>query len=90
MKKLLTLLLFSVIVSDAFAYSKYWITFTDKNGTPYTTGNPSAFLSARSIQRRANQGIAVTLYDLPVNPSYVSQVLATGAVTLNYKSRWIN
>ncbi len=90
MKKIFTILLFTAIVSDAFAYSKYWITFTDKNGTPYTTGNPSAYLSARSIQRRANQNIPVTWYDLPVNPSYVTQVLATGAVTLNYKSRWLN
>jgi serine protease AprX len=90
MKKIFTLFLFTVMFSDAFAYSKYWITFTDKTGTPYTTGNPSAFLSARSILRRQNQGIAVTWYDLPVNPSYVSQVLATGAVTLNYRSRWMN
>ncbi len=90
MKKILTLFLFIAITSDAFAYSKYWIVFTDKNSTPYTIGNPSAYLSSRSITRRTNQGIAITAYDLPVDPNYVSQVLATGAVVLNYKSKWMN
>ncbi len=90
MKKILTLFLFIAITSEAFAYNKYWIVFTDKNSTPYTIGNPSAYLSPRSIQRRTNQGIAITTYDLPVDPNYVSQVLATGTVVLNYKSKWMN
>jgi hypothetical protein len=90
MKKIFFVLLLIGSSFDLFAYSKYWIQFSDKNGTPYTTTNPSAFLSNRSIQRRQNQGIPVTWYDLPVNPAYVSQVLATGAVTLNFSSRWLN
>ena len=32
----------------------------------------------------------MTWYDLPVNPSYINQVLATGAVTFNYSSKWLN
>lgn len=90
MKKILTLLLFVALTSDAFASTKYWVVFTDKNSTPYTIGNPSAYLSSRSILRRTNQGIPITTYDLPVDPNYVSQVLATGAVVLNYKSKWMN
>lgn len=72
------------------AYDKYWITFKDKNGTPFNINTPSAFLSQRSIQRRINQNIPVTLNDLPVNPTYVQQVLATGAVNLRFTSRWFN
>lgn len=90
MKNFLLVSLLFLASEEAFCYSKYWIRFTDKNGTPYTTSNPSTFLSARSIQRRQNHNIAVINRDLPVNPSYVAQVLATGAVTLNYKSRWFN
>jgi serine protease AprX len=90
MKKIYFLFLFILCTSEAFAYSKYWIVFTDKNATPYTTANPSAFLSSRSILRRQNQNIAITTDDLPVDPNYISQVLATGAVTLNYRSRWMN
>ncbi|MEW6470491.1 MAG: S8 family serine peptidase [Bacteroidota bacterium] len=90
MKRLVLLLFLFCLYDTALAYDKYWVEFTDKNGTPYSTGNPSAFLSSRSIQRRQNQGIPVTQRDLPVNPSYVQQVLATGAVNLRYTSRWFN
>src|SRR5687767_11285010 len=91
MRKFLpALLIFLSVHEYASAYTKYWVQFSDKNGTPYNINNPSAFLSSRAIQRRTNQGIAITSRDLPVNPSYVSQVLATGAVTLNFTSRWFN
>ncbi|MCC7302875.1 MAG: S8 family serine peptidase [Bacteroidia bacterium] len=88
MRRIIFLCLLLPVISEAA--TKFWVTFTDKAGTPYSISNPSAFLSLRSIQRRANQGIPVTADDLPVNPSYVTQVLATGAVTLNYTSRWFN
>src|ERR1051326_7815416 len=91
MKKNLLILVFTFLFIDSsFAYTRYWVQFTDKNGTPYSTGNPSAFLSARSIQRRANQGIIITAHDLPPNPSYVSQIAAIPNVTVNYRSRWFN
>ena len=47
--------------------AKYWVKFTDKNASPYTIGNPSAYLTARSIARRTNQGIAIDMTDIPVN-----------------------
>lgn len=87
---LLPILLLLFFDETASAYSKYWVTFTDKNGTPYNINNPSAFLSIRAIQRRQNQSIPVTVRDLPVDPVYVAQVLATGTVTLNFTSRWFN
>src|ERR1051326_1243647 len=90
MKKTVLLAFFLSLSIFTFAYDHYWIQFTDKNNTPYSVSNPSAFLSARSIQRRQNQNIPVTVRDLPVDPNYVTQVLATGAVTLNYRSRWFN
>ncbi|HEY6159637.1 MAG TPA: S8 family serine peptidase [Bacteroidia bacterium] len=90
MKRTLTLAFLLLIGTTTFAYDHYWIQFTDKNNTPFSIGNPSAFLSARSIQRRQNQNIPITVRDLPVDPNYVAQVLGTGAVTLNYRSRWFN
>jgi hypothetical protein len=89
MKKAL-LFLCVLLTVQSFAYSKYWIQFTDKSNSPYSVSNPSVYLSPRSIQRRQNQNIPVIQRDLPPNPSYIQQVLATGAVTLNYRSRWFN
>lgn len=69
--------------------AKYWVRFSDKNGSPYSVGNPSAFLSARSITRRTNQGIAIDITDIPVNQTYINQVNATGAQVFQ-RSKWLN
>lgn len=70
-------------------YTKYWVKFTDKNGSPFTVGNPSAYLSAKSIARRNNQNISVDMTDIPVNQSYINQVNATGAQVFQ-RSKWMN
>ena len=70
--------------------TKYWIQFTDKIGTPFTTSNPSAFLSARAIQRRINQGIIVVQNDLPITPAYIDSVKSVPNVTLINRSKWFN
>lgn len=68
---------------------RHVVYFKDKNNSPYSVQQPEAFLSERSIKRRAHSGIAVVTEDLPVNPNYVSQVHATGAKTY-FTSRWMN
>lgn len=90
MKKMVLFLFAISTCVSAMAYDKYWIVFKDKNGTPYTVNNPSAFLSQRAIQRRINQNIPIVYNDLPVTPIYVQLVLATGNVNLRYTSRWFN
>lgn len=72
------------------AQLKYFVKFADKSGTPYTISNPAAFLAAPSIARRTNYNIAVNQSDLPVTPSYVSQVAAVTDVTVLYALKWFN
>ncbi|TGE18097.1 S8 family serine peptidase [Hymenobacter elongatus] len=69
---------------------KHLVYFRDKAGSPFTVAQPQAYLSARSIQRRARQNISVLPRDLPVNPSYVAQVKAVPKAQLWYTSRWFN
>ncbi|MBK7853810.1 MAG: hypothetical protein IPJ79_01860 [Bacteroidetes bacterium] len=88
-KYLLALSLITAFSNLVFAQDKYVVKLTDKNGTPFTIGNPSAYLSPRAIQRRTNQGIAITTTDLPVNPNYVSQISGAGA-TILWHSKWLN
>ena len=71
------------------AQTKYWVRFKDKNGSPYSVSNPSAFLSNKAMTRRANQGIQVDMTDIPVNQTYINQVNATGAVVFQ-RSKWFN
>ncbi|HTA27186.1 MAG TPA: S8/S53 family peptidase [Bacteroidia bacterium] len=90
MKKLLILTTVLLIQGDIFSQTyKYWIEFTDKNNSPYSVSNPSAFLSARAIQKRTKFSIPVQYNDLPPNPAYIDSVLSTGVHLLN-RSRWFN
>jgi serine protease AprX len=83
--------IFSFFLSEFnVAQQKYWVMFKDKNATPYSLSTPSAYLSAKSIQRRTNQNIAIDSTDLPVNPSYVTQIAAVPQVTVLYRSKWLN
>ena len=91
MKKLLSSVLFLLVVTG---YSKqvpqkYFVAFTDKNGTPYSINNPQAFLTQRAIDRRTAQGIPIIEEDLPVNPAYVDTVAALGA-TVFTRCKWFN
>jgi len=82
-------LLFTSNTIKAQNNDKYYIQLSDKNGSPFTIGNPSQFLSAKAITRRTNQNISINSSDLPVNPNYISQIAATGASVL-YSIKWSN
>jgi serine protease AprX len=83
------LILFSFTAVAQIYPNKYFVRFTDKNNSPYSVDNPLEFISQRAIDRRLNQGIPVDVSDLPVNPSYLQGVAATGGTILN-PSKWLN
>lgn len=68
---------------------RYALFFKDKAGTAFTIENPLEYLSQRSIDRRAKNGVVVSEEDFPVNADYVNQVKSLGADIL-YTSRWMN
>jgi serine protease AprX len=77
--------------TNATAPRRYFVYFKDKAGTPYSVSQPQAFLSARALARRSRQGIAVRARDLPVSPTYLTQVRAvSGGPRVLYTSRWLN
>ncbi len=76
-------------VSAQTVYTRYFVAFTDKNNSAYNINNPQQFLSQRAINRRTNQGIAVTTEDIPVDTAYVNKVAQTGALIM-CRSRWLN
>ncbi len=68
---------------------KYWIQFTDKNGSEYDLDHPEAYLSPRAIVRRERQNIPVKYNDLPVSRPYIQAVRNLGATVYN-RSKWFN
>lgn len=94
MNKRISLLLATAIFLGSLGYgqitTKFWIKLKDKNGTPYSISTPTAFLTQKAVQRRANQGIAIDQTDLPVTPSYISQIDNVTNVRVLYASKWLN
>ena len=88
--KLFLILCFFGLLSSFNAQIKYWVKLNNKNGTPYTISNPSAFLTPAAVQRRVTYNIPIHPTDLPVTPSYVSQIDAVPNVTVLYVSKWLN
>src|SRR6516225_1702166 len=91
-KRLFILFCFYCLINFTVAaqYPKYVVVFKDKNNTPYHLNKPRQYLSFRAVQRREKYNISIDSSDLPVNPSYISQVLAQGAVTYLSQSKWLN
>ncbi|MDE3183574.1 MAG: S8 family peptidase [Bacteroidota bacterium] len=79
---------FSLHLSAQF--TKYIVRFKDKTGTPFSINDPSKFLSAKAIERRAKQGIAIDETDLPIVPAYIDSIQSVSNVTVLDQSKWFN
>ena len=82
-------LLFSPLFAQT-APATYWVQFIDKAQTPYSLTAPEAYLSQRALERRQRQNIAIDSLDLPVDPAYIAQLLASGDMQLLNRSKWFN
>lgn len=93
MKPWLIFLLWMIGYSAGYgqtAPNKYWIQFTDKSNSLYTINQPEAFLSERAIARRQKSNYPITSEDLPVNSTYIEQVLTIGNIEFLHSSKWFN
>lgn len=88
---ILVLLPFGNAYGQESQVNRYFIYFADKadNNYPYSLSDPSSFLTQRAIERRTKQGIDIQESDLPVSPSYLSQLRSAGAEVF-FSSRWLN
>ena len=71
-------------------FSRYIIQLKDKNGSSFSSSNPSLFLSQRAIDRRVRYNIPITSTDLPVNLNYIQSILDVENVSLLNVSKWFN
>ena len=71
-------------------YSRYIVQFTDKKGTAHTLAAPAAYLSARAIERRTRQHIAIDSTDLPVSAAWLDSLRKVPNVTILNTSKWLN
>ena len=88
---ILSILTVFVLTLSAQHPAKYWVEFKDKKDSPYSINRPEEFLSPRAIEKRHRLNIPITEQDLPVNESYIKQLLAIDkTMVLFSKSKWLN
>ena len=89
--KSIVILLFTLSIFQLSAQNGAYfrVDFKNKHNTPYSIGDPNAYLSTRAIERRTAQGLSIDSTDLPVNENYINAVRSLGAITIN-KSKWFN
>ncbi len=90
MKKTLILLFATFFGLSYLNAQRYIIRFKDKGFSTNTLANPSAYLSARAIERRQRFSISVDSTDLPVTTSYIDSLKIVPGVTVLNVSRWLN
>ena len=90
MKHLLPIAFVILFSVSLFAQDQKHVVFLkDKNDNPYSLTNPSAFLTQQSLDRRAKNNAILDMKDLPVTPSYITQIASTGAMVV-YSLKWFN
>jgi serine protease AprX len=73
-----------------YAQEDAWVYFNAKPDSATFLSNPSLMLSQRALDRRANQGIALDIKDVPIYQDYIDQIASFGTVEILAKSKWLN
>jgi len=74
---------------DKHQHSLHLVELANKQSSPYSIYRPQEYLTAKALDRRETQGIAIDLMDLPINPVYLQKITDLGAPIQN-KSKWLN
>lgn len=84
-------LFFIFIIQLGFAQIEdAWVYFNDKPNAATYLANPLSMLTQRSIDRRTAQGISIDVTDVPIEPTYISQITSATGITVMAKSKWLN
>ncbi|HEV7783161.1 MAG TPA: S8 family serine peptidase [Chitinophagaceae bacterium] len=92
MKKLLPvfILLLTAASASQAQLTRYIVKLKNKGGSSFSFSTPINYLSQRAIDRRTRYSIAIDSTDLPVTPSYVTQIRNVPNVTMLNISKWLN
>lgn len=79
----------STQAQSIYEHNLHLVSFTDKACQSYSLFHAQAFLSPRTLERRAQQGILVDSLDLPLCNTYVQNLTNLG-IEIHAHSRWFN
>ncbi|WPR70419.1 S8 family serine peptidase [Flavobacterium sp. NG2] len=89
MKNVLCLLSFFICFAVS-AQEEAWVYFNAKANEQSYYDAPLTMLSQRALDRRIAQKINIDFKDVPINPSYISEIKKTEGFTVMAKSKWLN
>jgi hypothetical protein len=69
---------------------RHIVSFRDKRATTLSLSQPSAFLTAKALDRRRRSNIAIDSTDLPVCQAYLDTLASIRNVRVLNASRWLN
>lgn len=89
MKKCFLFLLLS-LSSVVFSQEEAWVYFNAKSNQQSYFDSPLKMLSQRALDRRTTQNISIDFKDIPIDPTYISQIKLVTGITVMAKSKWMN
>ncbi|MEO5775682.1 MAG: S8 family serine peptidase [Flavobacterium sp.] len=89
MKKLYFIVFF-LLSFYGYSQEDAWVYFNDKPNAAVQLNTPLDFLTQRALDRRTNQGIALTENDVPIHQPYIDGITASVGITVMAKSKWLN
>lgn len=87
--KFFTVVVFLFFAGFVSAQNKYAVHYKYKPQENFSFENPIEFLTEKSIQRRAQQGIQLDSLDLPVSEKYIAEITELTENIL-YHVNWLN
>ncbi|NQY05597.1 MAG: S8 family serine peptidase [Flavobacteriaceae bacterium] len=89
-KKLLLFFFFTSLFTAANAQEHAWIYLDSKENVANYLANPLTMLTQRALDRRTAQSIALDVTDVPVTPSYITDISNATGITYIGASKWLN
>ncbi|WP_445452724.1 S8 family serine peptidase [Flavobacterium sp. 25HG05S-40] len=89
MKNIFAFVIF-IMSCQVFSQEDAWVYFVDKPNAQFYFDNPLQMLTQRSLDRRANQNIALDIKDVPIHQPYVDQIISSSGIEVKAKSKWFN
>lgn len=85
-----SIFLILIVAASSKAQLSYTVKLKYKKSDSYSLSQPTAFLSAKAIQRRVKQHVQIDSTDLPINSAYLDSIANVPGVTITGKSKWFN
>lgn len=89
-KNLLFGVFFLVVIKISNAQEHAWIYLDSKENVTTYLANPLTMLTQRAIDRRSAHGISIDYSDVPVTPSYITDISNASGITYVGHSKWLN